>query len=88
MELCLEGRQILPFKLLVRVASLRLVGEMRVSVPPDIAYALLSFTTMPQLDMTIDSEVSLGSVPMPLQRGASAIIRQVTLTLNRTLTYP
>ena len=63
MELCLEGRQILPFKLLVRVSSLRLVGEMRASLPPDIAYALISFVTMPQLEMTIDSEVSLRRGP-------------------------
>ena len=31
--------------------------------------------TMPNFDMNIESDVSLGSVPMPLQRGASALIR-------------
>ena len=74
-ELCLEGRQILPFKLLVRVGHLRIKGELRLSLPNDLMSVLLSFNSMPAFDMSIDSEVSLGSVPMPLQRGASALIR-------------
>ena len=50
-------------------------GELRVSFPPNLADALLSFHEMPEFDMRIESDVSLGSVPMPLQRGASAVIR-------------
>lgn len=75
-ELCLEGRQFsVPFKLLVRVGGIRVRGELRLSCDSDLSDTLLSFTTMPKFDMSIDSEVSLGSVPMPLQRGASALIR-------------
>lgn len=74
-ELCLEGRQIVPFKLLVRVGSIRVSGELRVSFGTELMRTLLSFNQMPSFDMHIDSQVSLGSVPMPLQRGASALIR-------------
>ena len=75
-ELSLEGRSLMmPFKLLVRVGQIRMRGEMRVSFPPDLMHTLISFNTMPTFDMSIDSEVSLGSVPMPLQRGVSALLR-------------
>ena len=77
-ELCLEGRSMmLPFKLLVRVGAIRMRGEVRLSFPPEhmLMHTLLSFNQMPNFDMSIDSEVSLGMVPMPLQRGASALIR-------------
>ena len=42
-EICLEGRQILPFKILVRIGSIRVTGEMRVSFPPDLMHTLISF---------------------------------------------
>ena len=75
-ELCLEGRSLMmPFKLLVRVGSIQMKGELRLSFPPDLMHTLISFNAMPDFDMSIDSDVSLGSVPMPLQRGASALIR-------------
>lgn len=74
-EISLEGRQIVPFNLLVRVTAMHMKGELRVSFPPDLGDALLSFQEMPQYDMRIESEVSLGSVPTGLGRGASAVIR-------------
>lgn len=79
MEMCLEGRAALvPFKLLVRVSTMTIQGEMSLSFPSDMGYVLLSFAAMPKLEMAIDSEVSLDvgvSLGLPVGRAAASLIR-------------
>jgi len=79
MEMCLEGRAALvPFKLLVRVSTMTIQGEMSLSFPSDMGHVLLSFAAMPKLEMAIDSEISLDvgvSLGLPVGRAAASLIR-------------
>ena len=89
-ELGLEGRTMLmPFKLIVRVTAMSLKGVISLTLPNDLAFVVFSFHEMPKLQMTMDTTVSLGSVPMPLQRGASALIRaEIKKWLSNTAVAP
>ncbi len=79
MEMCLEGRAALvPFKLLVRVSTMTIKGEMSLSFPSDMGHVLISFAAMPKLEMAIDSEISLDvgvSLGLPVGRAAASRIR-------------
>ena len=61
--------------MVVRVKQLRLRGELLASFPSDLAYTIFSFTEFPEVNFEVDSDVSLGSVPMPLQRAVAKIMR-------------
>ena len=75
-ELCLEGHSFLvPFSVVVRLRSLRLRGEMTMSFPPDMAHAIISFVDTPEVQFEVDSDVSVGAVPMPLKSAVSHKIR-------------
>lgn len=75
-ELCLEGHSFLvPFKLVIRLRSLRLRGELTATFPPDLAYAIVSFVEFPEVKFEVDSDVSVGAVPMPLKSAVSHKIR-------------
>jgi len=75
-ELCLEGHSFLvPFKLVIRLRSLRLRGELTATFAPDLAYAIISFVEFPEVQFEVDSDVSVGAVPMPLKSAVSHKIR-------------
>jgi len=89
-ELCLEGHSLfVPFKLVCRVRDLKLRGEMTACFPPDLGHVTFSFVELPEVKFEIDSETSIGSVPTPLQRGVSKLIKhQLTKWMSARVVAP
>ena len=63
-------------KMVVRIHGVRMRGTCRTSFPADMGHVLISFQEMPSVTFETDSDVSLGSVPMPFQRAVTALVRE------------
>mmetsp|Transcript_7072 Transcript_7072/g.9914 ORF Transcript_7072/g.9914 Transcript_7072/m.9914 type:complete len:289 (-) Transcript_7072:1452-2318(-) len=79
-EVCVDGRQFgLPFSTLLRVASLRIVGTLKLAFAHNLSNLSISFVSMPDTNLDVTCKLLIGTLPVPIQETMGGLIKDVAL---------
>ena len=74
-QVCVDGSQYLAFTLMVRISDFRVSGRMKFRASGDLSTLGMQFVTLPKLRLKVETSVSWGSVPLPLQAYIEAVVQ-------------
>lgn len=74
-QVCVDGSQYLAFTLMVRISDFRVSGRLKFRASSDLSELGMQFVALPKLRLKVETSVSWGSVPLPLQTYIETVVQ-------------
>lgn len=74
-EVCVDGKQLISFSTLLKVAKARIDGRLQLCFSDDLTHVSVSFRDMPQTDVQVECGVVIGHLPLPAIETMGSMVR-------------